>query len=527
MPPSHADLPQGTLDLPVQTPQGTLSPALHRLENRGLPTAEGRESDGGREARYYRPTAKGRPGRREETENWRQSTEAVRPIPAAGEGMCKCPLVGTLRKRSGNILCALIVALCALIYVRTSVLPPIPTLAGPSDFFGYYQAAEDILHGRSPYHNPAFFYPPLLAFLMVPLALLNYVLARWIWFALSHLFLIGAGALLWRGMGGGRIALCCIAGVWALGGAGKEALLQGQLSPLLVLLLVIAYTRRGPLQAASAGLSFALKYFPGIIALPLLLGRRRRALAVSAGVALAGVCVPWLILWWFFSGARTPVSAHYWMGTPSMFSWSIPSVVLRRLIPIARGEPLPRDWEFGNVAATLHLGPRLAWISVATACAVFAIGIIALAVVSRGRLNGRQIPWAMAGTIALSLAVAPVCWSHYQLLQYPGVAMLLIAAIRRRDWRLSLATAACFALAYQLPERFLIVYHDTHNGWTTASPCTLYFWTSAPAFASLEIFTFALVMARRRGARRGPIFHRTGTVRLADSRVGVLQECQR
>jgi hypothetical protein len=105
--------------------------------------------------------------------------------------------------------------------------------------------------------------------------------------------------------------------------------------------------------------------------------------------------------------------------------------------------------------------------------------------------------------------------------------MLLIAAIRRRDWRLSLATAACFALAYQLPERFLIVYHDTHNGWTTASPFTLYFWTSAPAFASLEIFTFALVMARRSGARRGPIFHGTGTARLADSRVCVLQECQR
>jgi hypothetical protein len=407
------------------------------------------------------------------------------------------PLVRKPAERSGNVFCALIVALCALIYVRTSVVAPIPTIAGPSDFFAYFHAADEILHGRSPYHDPAFFYPPLLAFLMVPLALVDYVAARWIWFGLSHLFLIGAGWLLWRGMGGGRIALGCIAGVWALGGAINEALILGQLGPLLVLLLVIAYTQRERLQGAFAGLGFALKYFPGIVTLPLLLGRRWRALAASAGVALAGVCLPWLILWAFFAGNGAPLRAHYWMGTPAMFSWSVPSVVLRLLTPITRGAALPPDWEFGNAAATLHLGPRLEWISVATAGAVFAIGMLALAVVCHGRLNGRQIPWAMAGLVALSLAVAPVCWTHSQLLQYPGVAMLLIAAIRRRNWRLALATAACFALAYQLPERFLIAYHDTHHGWTTASPFTLCFWTSVPPFASLGIFAIALVIARR------------------------------
>jgi hypothetical protein len=42
----------------------------------------------------------------------------------------------------------------------------------------------------------------------------------------------------------------------------------------------------------------------------------------------------------------------------------------------------------------------------------------------------------------------------------------------------------------------------SHNGWTTASPVTLYFWTSVPPFASLAIFALALVMARRTGARR-------------------------
>lgn len=397
----------------------------------------------------------------------------------------------------GNSFCALIVLVCILVYVRKSIVPVIPTLAGTSDFSAYFYAADDLLHGRSPYSNPVFFYPPLLAFLMIPLALVDYVAARWIWFVLSHLLLIDAGIVLWRGMGRGRIALCCIASVWALGGAINETLRQGQLSPLLVLLLVMAYTQRGRLQGTFAGLAFALKYFPGIVALPLLLGRRWRALVASAVVALGGVCLPWLAIAAFFKGARAPVSATFWMGTPEMWSWSIPSVVLRFLIPITRGAPLPNDWQFGNVAADLHLGARLEWISVAAAFAVFAIGMVALAVVCRGRLNAAQIPWAMAGLLALSLAVAPVCWTHYQLMQYPGVAMLLTVAVRGRFWLLALATALCLALVYQLPQLFLIAYHDSHNGWTTASPFILYFWTTVPPFASLGIFALALVMARR------------------------------
>lgn len=240
------------------------------------------------------------------------------------------------RNSAANVACVSIVAVCAVIYVRTSVVPPIPTLAHPSDFAGYYHAAEDVLHGISPYRSPAFFYPPLLAFLAIPLALVHYVTARWIWFVLSRLFLIGAGWWLWRAMCRGRTALCRIAGVWTLGGPTKETLLQGQLAPLLVLILVAAYAGHGRLQGVFAGLAFALKYFPGSVAVALLFSRNRRALATSAAVGLAGVCVPWLAVWLFLAGPRAPTQAHYWMGTPSMFSWSIPSVVLRFLLPIAR-----------------------------------------------------------------------------------------------------------------------------------------------------------------------------------------------
>lgn len=98
-----SDLPQGTLDLlilkivalgpvhgyaiaqrlqqvsrdVVQVPQGSLYPALHRLENRGLLTADWKESETGREAKFYRLTKKGRAQLESEAASWERLTEAI------------------------------------------------------------------------------------------------------------------------------------------------------------------------------------------------------------------------------------------------------------------------------------------------------------------------------------------------------------------------------------------------------------------------------------------------------------------
>ena len=103
MMPPKSDLPQGTLDLlilkivalrplhgyaiaqrlqqisrdVVQVTQGTLYPALHRLENRGYLAADWKPSDTGREAKFYRLTPKGRAQLASETENWRRLTQAI------------------------------------------------------------------------------------------------------------------------------------------------------------------------------------------------------------------------------------------------------------------------------------------------------------------------------------------------------------------------------------------------------------------------------------------------------------------
>ena len=107
-----SDLPQGTLDLlilkvaalgpvhgyaiaqrlqqvsrdVVQIPQGSLYPALHRLENRGLLTAEWKETETGREAKFYRLTRKGKTQLEAETARWRRLADAVGLILKMSEG---------------------------------------------------------------------------------------------------------------------------------------------------------------------------------------------------------------------------------------------------------------------------------------------------------------------------------------------------------------------------------------------------------------------------------------------------------
>ena len=57
--------------------QGSLYPALHRLENRGLIKADWNTSDLGRRARFYRLTAAGRKQLEREADSWMRFTAAI------------------------------------------------------------------------------------------------------------------------------------------------------------------------------------------------------------------------------------------------------------------------------------------------------------------------------------------------------------------------------------------------------------------------------------------------------------------
>jgi PadR family transcriptional regulator, regulatory protein PadR len=106
MPTEKSDLLQGTLDMlilkivalgPVhgygislrirqiskevlQVQQGSLYPALHRLEKRGWLAAEWGESDNGRQAKFYKLSTKGRKQLQAEESNWERLAQAVKQI---------------------------------------------------------------------------------------------------------------------------------------------------------------------------------------------------------------------------------------------------------------------------------------------------------------------------------------------------------------------------------------------------------------------------------------------------------------
>ena len=103
---SKLELPQGTLDLLIlkaislepqhgwaiserirqvsaaalQIPQGSLYPALHRLERRGWIKAHWGESDNNRRAKFYELTRTGRHQLDAEADAWRRLTVAVRLV---------------------------------------------------------------------------------------------------------------------------------------------------------------------------------------------------------------------------------------------------------------------------------------------------------------------------------------------------------------------------------------------------------------------------------------------------------------
>ena len=61
----------------LQIRQGSLYPALYRLENRGWLKAEWKTTEGGREAKFYGITREGRRRLESETGGWKRLCEAI------------------------------------------------------------------------------------------------------------------------------------------------------------------------------------------------------------------------------------------------------------------------------------------------------------------------------------------------------------------------------------------------------------------------------------------------------------------
>lgn len=62
----------------LQVPQGSLYPALHRLENAGDLAATWVQTESGRDAKVYRLTARGRRRLEREIAEWQRLSDAIR-----------------------------------------------------------------------------------------------------------------------------------------------------------------------------------------------------------------------------------------------------------------------------------------------------------------------------------------------------------------------------------------------------------------------------------------------------------------
>jgi transcriptional regulator len=64
----------------LRVEEGSLYPALHRMEQEGWISAEWGVSENNRRARYYRLTSSGRKQLAEEERNWQKLTQAVASV---------------------------------------------------------------------------------------------------------------------------------------------------------------------------------------------------------------------------------------------------------------------------------------------------------------------------------------------------------------------------------------------------------------------------------------------------------------
>jgi PadR family transcriptional regulator, regulatory protein PadR len=68
----------------LQVQQGSLYPALHRLEHQGWIKAEWKDSENNRRAKFYSLTAAGRKQLKSELDNWRRLSGAIKLVTQAG-----------------------------------------------------------------------------------------------------------------------------------------------------------------------------------------------------------------------------------------------------------------------------------------------------------------------------------------------------------------------------------------------------------------------------------------------------------
>jgi len=273
------------------------------------------------------------------------------------------------------------------------------TAAGPhhSDFWTFWSAGRDVLHGRSPYPTldslphaasrmfAPFVYPPVTAFAMAPLALLPYGVAKALYLLLSVAAIAVALRLLgvrdWRCFG---LVFACSPAYAAIG--------LGAVGPFLALGVALAWRNRE--RAVVAGLAVAWVISAKLFLWPLwfwlVRTRRYRAAAVAAGAGMGAVIASWAAIG--FAGLREyPQLLGRLTELVGPHSYSIYA--------------LERSLGMGNIAAEQSL---------------YVLAFVTLAFVALFVRGDQRV---FVAVMAISLFATPILWPHYLVLLIVPLAL--------------------------------------------------------------------------------------------------------
>lgn len=277
-----------------------------------------------------------------------------------------------------------------------------------------------------------FTYPTFAVLLAVPLALIPWTAAQWVWTALIFIAMTlvvrhSFAALLGRIRPWAPIAIGALAGLCAYAMPLRDQIRFGQVDLILVAMCAVdvlpAHTR-GP-RGLLVGLATAIKLVPGVFVVYFWITGRRREAITSAVAAAAATLLTFLIL--------PADSADYWFGAlfdserlgsnTATTNQSIRGMLLRAYLP-------------GPVTMALWL-----------LCAAL-VGYFGFRAARRAWLAGDEVR-GVAITGLLAVLISPVAWIHH--LAWLVVVLGAIVGDGRDRRRVALAVGAWIFYVLQVP----------------------------------------------------------------------------
>jgi hypothetical protein len=187
-------------------------------------------------------------------------------------------------------------------------------------------------------------------------------------------------------------------------------------------------------------------------------------------------------------GPMTVTQQSLPMGTAAPLNVSLPALALRLLDP-PRDGVLPAPWLEGSAPRGWEPLSRRGWVAALVAVAVLAAAMGALArarSTARGATPSRGASALDLGVMtAAAILAAPVCWYHYQLCQFPAIAMAIELRLAAGRWRAA-ALVAILGSAVTRAQPWAFGRYVERWGWTAESPAALWISTSiGPVLAAL------------------------------------------